>query len=181
MISMTAHTVVHDVELKRLQARAEKLKDLCATVGWHQEEGAAAKTVRGKKGAILVNQRLSVVADAWIHEEGSPSQNIPARPVLGTANRNRQFIRGLVDTQASAYRKFLAGESEVACLGRIGAFWKNRVDEVFGGANSWDALNDKTIAKRRRYGNFSTAPLLDTLQLKNSVRSHVRRVGEVSR
>lgn len=175
MISMTVHTVEKVEVLKKLQARAQGLQERCATVGWHQEQGATSKLVRMRKGALRYNLRVSVIGTAWAHENGSPAHNLPARPVLGTALRRRDWRDRLGVVAADAYKRFLGGESDVTALGRIGAFWKNRVDDVFDGQNDWTPLHPATIEKRRANGNYSTAPLVDTTQLRQMVQMRVQR------
>jgi hypothetical protein len=109
----------------------------------------------------------------FIHENGSPARNIPARPFLVPGVRDaRAAIAGQL---GSASRATLAGKSTDAdrTLHAVGLIAQNAVRKrIVNGP--FEPLKPKTLAARRRKGRTGTKPLIDTGQLKNSITYVVR-------
>jgi len=107
----------------------------------------------------------------YIHETGSPSQNIPARPWLepGIAEGKdaiaKQFKRGAQlalagkDVGPALHAAGLAGQSAA----------QNKITE-----GPFAPLSEKTLSARRRRGRTGTKPLIDTGELRRSVSYVVR-------
>lgn len=182
MISMTAHTVENVKVLRELQVRAEGLKTLCATAGWHQAEGTRPKLKRRAKGALIYDYRTNVATVALVHETGSYSRMIPARPVHRTAYRNAGFRAELVNLTVHEYRAFLLRKKRPeAVLQAMGSFWRSRFDRVFDGENAWDSLSEATLRRRYAAGNNSEQPLVDTRQMRDTTTAKVQVASMVER
>lgn len=104
----------------------------------------------------------------YVHQNGSPAKNIPARPFLPEGVRDVQ--EQIADTLEAAARKQLSGRGEAAdvTLHKVGLIAqagvrKRLVDGPFV------PLAPKTLAARRRKGRTGTKPLNDTGQLRNAI------------
>ena len=182
MISVTAHVVEKRAELDKLIPRADGLKRLCATVGWHHEEGSRPKLVRRTRGAVTTTFHTNVATVALVNETGSYHNLTVARPVHRGAIRNAGFRAGLVAETASAYRRFLtSGASPESVLRCMGDYWRSRFDRMFDGENSWEPLKDSTILRRRQAGNMNEDPLVDTRQMRDTTTVKVQLASLVER
>lgn len=111
----------------------------------------------------------------YIHENGAPEANIPARPFL---------IPGVHAVQSETIKMFkVAGAAALA--GDAGKM--DKVLHVIGLTNqasvrnalqtgAFVPLSPVTIAARLRRGRTGTRPLIDTGQLRNSINYVVRSV-----
>ena len=110
----------------------------------------------------------------YLHDNGVPERNIPARPSL------KPGIKKAQDKIASIFRK--AAQNAIA--GNVAAVEKGLSaagmvarDSVknFIRAGIPPALKEATLAARRRRGRTGTTPLIDTAQLLNSYTYVVRK------
>lgn len=113
-------------------------------------------------------QSMNNATLAYIHDNGSPAANIPARPFMHP---------GIVDCQEKVVKQFKNG-ANAALTGNVGAIDKslhtvgliaqsairNRIN-----AGPPPPLSKYTLAARRRRGRTGTVPLIDTGQLRNSI------------
>lgn len=118
---------------------------------------------RGKK------QKMNNAALALIHDQGSPAQNIPARPFMepGIKDVRLELARRLEQTGKIALR---GGQEQdiVRALNAVGLTAqkgiKNRIN-----SGPFEPLKPGTLAARQRRGRTGTKPLIDTGQLRNSI------------
>lgn len=108
-----------------------------------------------------------------INEDGSPLQNIPARPHLkpGVRSVEQDFMPHL----KSAARKALEGDAEgaVTSLDRAGTVAANGVKRYIT-ITGFTPLADTTIANRLRRGRTGNKPLIDTGEYRRSITHIVR-------
>lgn len=108
-----------------------------------------------------------------INEDGSPLQNIPARPHLkpGVRSVEQDFMPHL----KSAARKALEGDAEgaVTSLDRAGTVAANGVKRYIT-ITGFTPLADATIANRLRRGRTGNKPLIDTGEYRRSITHIVR-------
>ncbi|WP_414162880.1 hypothetical protein ACMGGS_12190 [Superficieibacter sp. BNK-5] len=112
-------------------------------------------------------------AIGYINENGSPAQNIPARPHLQPGVRASQpdYLPHL----KAAAQKALEGDTEgaVMSLDRAGTVAANGVKRYIT-ITGFIPLADATIAARRRRGRNGNKPLIDTGEYRRSVTHIVR-------
>lgn len=115
----------------------------------------------------------------YIHEYGSPANNIPARPFLipgiamaqediGTLLENsiRMTLNGrALDVDRALHRVGLLAQNAV----------RRRITE-----GPFIPLRPATLARRRARGREGTSPLIDTTQLRSSITYVVRGVGNAN-
>ena len=109
----------------------------------------------------------------YIHEHGSPANNIPARPFL---------IPGVKDAQG-AIEKRLKQAADAALKGDKAAVDRQMHSAGIEAQNSvktkinsgdFEPLAPATLAQRKARGRTGTKPLIDTGQLRNSITYVVR-------
>lgn len=104
----------------------------------------------------------------YIHENGSPARNIPARPFLipGVEEAAPKAIEAMKKFAAQGLTDPAAVDKGLNAAGLIAqAFVKNRIRNGVGFAQ----LSEKTLAKRKAQGKSGTKPLIRTGQLLNSI------------
>jgi len=109
----------------------------------------------------------------YINENGSPKQNIPARPHLqpGVRASEPDYLPHL----KAAAQKALEGDAEGATvsLERAGTIAANGVKRYIT-ITGFTPLADATIANRLRRGRTGNKPLIDTGEYRRSVTHIVR-------
>jgi len=126
----------------------------------------AEKTARN--GEPITNASLG-----YIHENGSPARNIPARPFLVPGVKK-------ATPKAIAAMKQLAGEALLdrnatdKALNAAGLVCQAQVKRQIVSQEGFTALKAGTIAARRRSGAKGTKALIRTGQLLNSITYVVR-------
>jgi len=146
--------------LPQLKADLKRLVNTDVLVGW--PESAAGRNEEG-----VTNPQL-----AYIHTNGSPLQNIPARPILQPAISEPENNRLIGEQLGKAAQDVLQGKPEAAenDLHRTGMLATNIVKRWFvNPANSWAPNAPSTIARKG-----SARPLIDTGQLRRSATYVVR-------
>lgn len=111
---------------------------------------------------------------AYIHENGAPASNIPARPFM------RPGVEDVKDKIANEFKlaarsAVLGNEGEVdKRMNRVGIIaqssMRTRINE-----GPPPPLKPGTIAARKRRGRTGTKPLIDTGQLRNSINYVIRK------
>lgn len=165
-MSMTFHTTVNTRQLDRLKSRLTVLRDKATVVGW-PAAGSPLHKVYDSKGALTTGH-LTVAQTAAVHEFGSPSRNLPARPTM--RETIRVFKRDLPAEVANIYRGVLRGTtSGEQALDHLGGFWEGRVKQIFT-RGRWEPLDvRRTIRNRLRRGNTSMQPMVDSGHLRQTV------------
>lgn len=107
---------------------------------------------------------------AYIHNFGSPAQNIPARPFLGPgiAKRQDEIVAELRAAGKDALD--MNGNKIGQHLTRVGLLAQAGIRSMFGGGEM-APLKPETVARK---GGKKTTPLIDTGQLRNSISFVVR-------
>jgi hypothetical protein len=115
-----------------------------------------------RKSGTITNAQL-----AAIHDKGSPSRNIPARPIMepGIKSVSPQIEQKLLGVGQSV----LDGDAVKAEAGMqaAGLIAQNGLRARIN-SNIPPALNPATLAARRRRGRTGTRTLVDTSQFRNS-------------
>lgn len=113
-------------------------------------------------------------AIGYINENGSPKQNIPARPHLkpGVKSVEPEYLPHL----KAAAQKALEGHEEGALvsLERAGMVAANGVKRYIT-ITGFTPLADATVAARRRRGRTGNKPLIDTGEYRRSITHIVRK------
>lgn len=113
----------------------------------------------------------------FIHENGSPARNIPARPFLvpGMKDAEPQAVAMLAKPTGDALEK---GVDVLARgLERAGLVCQAAVKKRIVSQEGFSPLNPRTIAARQRKGYKGTKALIRTGQLLNSITYVVRRAA----
>ncbi|MDE2403053.1 MAG: hypothetical protein KGL90_15460 [Burkholderiales bacterium] len=111
---------------------------------------------------------------AYIHENGSPKANIPARPFLVPGVKSVQDkvtsrLKKAADAALDGKPKLIDQQLHAAGLIAESSV-KNTIN-----AGIDPALADSTIAARNRRGRTGTVPLIDTGKLRNSITHVIRK------
>ena len=110
---------------------------------------------------------------AYIHDNGSPARNIPARPFMEPGIKSAKAK--IAKQFGFAAKRFISGGAEEASrdLNKVGliaqAAIRAKINEGIG-----PELAKSTLAARRKRGRTGTKPLVDTAQLRNSINYVVR-------
>lgn len=103
-----------------------------------------------------------------IHEFGDPAKRIPARSFL----RMPLFVKSeeILKEASSGMEKLLAEGKHIDILKRLGIACENAIQRAFGtrGFGFWKPNAPSTIRRKK-----SSAPLIDTRQLRASIASKV--------
>ena len=143
----------HNGGFSGLLSRLFRLERTAVYVGVPQ--GRASRT-----GAKINNAEL-----LYIHTNGSPARNIPARPVIEPALKYHKAkvmaqYEKAVSAAASGNQQAFA-----AALHRTGLAGQNAARDWFTNpANNWAPNSPRTIAKKG-----SSRPLIDTATLRKSI------------
>lgn len=176
------HLHLHTDNMGTLLSALRQLRDSEVLVGYPDDNESAGikgkgagstdrKAVEGKSSEPITNAAL-----AYIHDNGSPAMNIPARPFLKPgirdagdkiAHRHKDAAIAALDgntqrVEANLQAAGIEAVSSVKAKIRSGPF---------------KALSKRTLAARKRRGVTRTKPLLDTLQMLNATNYVVRTKG----
>lgn len=163
LMQVNVHLHVPVNNMSTLQAALKELGkyDLLVGVPADEDRTSGEGSTARDKGTVN-NATL-----AYIHNTGSPSQNIPARPTLlpgiddakdKITGRLKDGAKGALDGSKDRVEKsfMAAGQAAVDAV-------KRRIR-----SNTPPPLSPKTLAARRRRGQRSTRTLVDTAQYLNS-------------
>lgn len=134
----------------------------------HVLVGVPEDKAQRKAGDGISNAQL-----AYIHENGSPAQNIPDRAFLiPGVEEAQQDVARLLEAGA---RRGLENPDEVdKALERAGLRAVSSVKAVIT-RNNFEPLKAATLRARKRMGFLGTKALLVTSQLRNAITYVVRR------
>ena len=116
---------------------------------------------------------------AYLHENGCPASNLPARP----------FLKPAIEASKVLIKDRLKAAAVDGLKGRVSAV--DQAMHALGLAVSlavklkintgpFQPLSERTIAQRRARGRYGDKPLIDTGQLRNAITYVLRRVRGVS-
>jgi len=110
----------------------------------------------------------------FIHENGSPARNIPARPFLnpGVKKVEKQAAEILGKFAAVSFKDPNAIEKGLNAVGLLAV---SSVKATIKAGEGFDPLKEGTLAARRRKGAQGTKPLIRTGQLLNSITYVLRK------
>lgn len=126
-------------------------------------------TTAGRDSGPIDNATLG-----YIHENGSPAANIPARPFLkpGIAGIHSKIVARLRKTAVTALSGNPAGVMrDLQALGFMGAAAVQA--KITDGP--FEPLAPATLAARRRRGATRTKPLIDTGKLRQAITFVIRK------
>lgn len=154
-------TVTRD-ESKRIISAIEGMAKARLLVGIPGEKS-------GRKGGAIGNAQLG-----YIHEKGSPAQNIPARPFLVPGVR---AVAGKCADVLKAYAaKAVAGGATIdRGLNAAGLIAQAAVKRRIVSQEGFTPLMASTIAARKRAGKHGEKALIRTGQLLNSISYVIKR------
>lgn len=119
------------------------------------------------------DDEIGNAAIGYINENGSPAQNIPARPHLkpGVSSVQPKTLEQLREAAQSA----LSGNQEAAlmALNRAGTIAADGVRRYIT-TTGFTPLAESTVSARRRRGRNGVKPLIDTGQYRRSITYVVR-------
>lgn len=120
--------------------------------------------------------KINNAALAYIHDQGCPAANIPARPFLGPGilEGREKIVGALEATGQLALAGGTSGDVERA-LHRVGSLARDAVRNKIN-TGPFKPLRPATLAARRRRGFKGTKPLIRGGELRNSINYVVRRV-----
>lgn len=131
----------------------------------------ADKTGRNTEPGEAINNAQLM----YIHENGAPEVNIPARPVVHPTVKENRFLiqRGL----KAAGEKALEGDTVgvLKTLNALGLVMQNQMRKKITDG-PFAPLSERTLAARRAKGRTGTKPLIDTGQLRRALTYVIKKV-----
>ena len=120
-------------------------------------------TNRKDSGTEMTNATL-----AYLHDNGSPVRNIPARPFMEPGIKSAK--EAIAENLRFAADRFVAGGTSQAKrdLNKVGLIAQSAIRSKINEGIA-PALTKSTLAARRKRGRTGTKPLVDTGQLRNSI------------
>lgn len=167
---MTVHVSAKGVGLDRLLDNVRNLTRTEVLVGIPAENQTRTPQA-GETKALIGNAAIG-----YLMENGSPAQNIPARPFLAPG------VEGAGDQIAARLRA--AGEaaliSDQSAMDRsfnaAGLIAQSSVQRAIS-EGSFAPLSERTLKARRARGRTGEKPLIDTGQLRRAVTYVIRKRG----
>lgn len=133
--------------------------------------GISDETTTREKGEPVTNAEL-----LYIHTNGSPVNNIPARPVIEPAIKDDK--ERLSEMMESAFLTAEKGDTEEALrkLKLAGMRAQNVCRAWFvNPKNGWTPNSPGVAARKRAKGSTNPKPLIDTGELRKSITYFVKR------
>jgi len=163
MFKITADVKENDQALQAMQAALKELDSLQVLVGIPEDESM-------RKDGEISNAVL-----LYIHSNGSPANNLPARPVIEPALEDNKERIGTI--MGAATKAAMAGDSAgmKAQLEKAGMAGQNAAKDWFTNpSNGFAPLQPSTAKQKERKGADVERPLIDTSDLRNSITYVVR-------
>lgn len=168
-----------------VKAGTDAVKNLIS--GWEYMRKNEVVVGITEESSVASSDGISTAALLYIHENGSPVNNIPPRPVLKPALAQEEVHSEIVDLMKQATRKALVGDkngaencwkkagmfAQTACKNYIvsGSFAPNAPITIHGG---W--MRNKVSGKFFHVkGKGSSKPLIDTGAMMNSITYEIRK------
>jgi phage gpG-like protein len=141
-----------------------QLTDAEVLVGFPEESG---EHDGGMSNAVL----------GYIHDNGAPERNIPARPFMvpGIESVRRQITAKLKQAGKAVLKQPKKGKKSVIeqALHQVGLIGKLGIQNRINSGIS-PPLAASTLRSRRARGRMGSVPLIDTGQLRNSINYVIR-------
>ena len=124
--------------------------------------------IPGEEGPREDGDPMNNATLGYLHENGSPANNIPPRPFLVTGVTGA--MKAIVPELAKAANKSIDGDVRAVHKGldRVGMIAQNAVKRKIT-TGPFIALKESTLLARRRKGYKGTKPLIRTGQLRNAI------------
>lgn len=158
--------LVKDLGLAAFLRNTKDLDKQAVVVGLPSESSPKAKEIvaRGDAGHQIetYSSHLTVAMLGAIHEFGSPSENIPARPFMAQTydknwgllkSRSRSIVKGVQSHKITVHEG----------LSKLGEWYTGAIKEEIT-TGGFSPLRPATIAAKG-----SSRPLIDTAQMRNSI------------
>lgn len=153
MLDPTIKLIKQVDKMGELEKSLRELKKKSVLVGIPQE-----KASRPEEGEKINNAEL-----AYIHTNGSPKRNIPARPFIQPAVESKKQQLG--DKFGQAIKNALTGKDPKPELEKAGMIAQNASRAWFTNpANNWMPNTEETIKRKG-----SDKPLIDTAEMRKSI------------
>lgn len=123
------------------------------------------------------NSSITNAEIGYIQETGSPAMNIPARPFLvpGIEASEKGITKQL---EKGAHAALDGSQQDVEqAFHAAGLVAQNGVRHQINDGD-FEPLSEATLAARRARGRTGTKPLIDTVQMRNSVTYVIRKKGD---
>ena len=116
--------------------------------------------------------RYSAALQMYLHEHGSFTHQVPARPIIEPAiEKSKEPIAELL---GGAAKHAARGEDIRQTLNDVGQYAQNKVQNYFTDpSNGWPENSSETVKKKR-----SDKPLIDTGALRQSITFVIRGDGD---
>jgi len=163
MFKITADVKENDQALQAMQAALKELENTHVLVGIPEDE------------SMRQDGQINNAALLYIHSNGSPANNIPARPVLEPALEHSKERLG--EITGKAIKAAMAGDSADmrAQLDKAGMAGQDAVKDWFTNpSNGFAPLKPETARRKEKKGSSVERPLIDTSDLRNSITYVVR-------
>lgn len=132
--------------------------------------GVPANTSEPREGDPINNATL-----AYIHQNGSPANNIPARPFMTIGmDEAKEPATKQMENAAKKFFKSRDINDIQQGLGKAGFVAENAIKRAVN-SNIQPALAPATLKARQRRGRTGTNTLVDTGALRNSIRYVIRQ------
>jgi len=176
-ISITVQDKTKGVPPQQILAAVNALSEIHLYVGIPEKNA--------ENGKAMNNVQL-----AYLHSQGSPVNNMPARPFIEPAIEQEKVLEKITDCFGQAFEAALTGDLGLAknCIEKAGIYGSNAVKEYMGsGALAPNApitvsggwMRNKVSGKPFKVtGKGSTAPLIDTGSLRSAVTYVIKEGGE---
>lgn len=158
--------------MKGVRVTRDNLKSVLANIRTMDKKqvlvGIPADETTREKGEPIGNAELG-----YIHENGSPANNIPPRPFLKPGVRATR--KRSVDIFRQAAKDGLQDPAAVEKgLNAVGLVAQISVKNIIRNSEGLQELKPATLAARKRKGAKGERPLLRTGQLMNSIKYVIR-------
>jgi len=170
-ISVNLHMTVDTVP--KLMAALSALEGRDVLVGVPAADTQRTVPLFGKVQGPQKEDGITNAALAYIHNTGSPANNIPARPFMepGIMAAEDKITKALANTGRAVLDGDLAAMDKG--LNSVGIVASSAIKNKIT-SGPFEPLKKSTLSARRRRGRTGTRPLVDTAQLRNSINYVVR-------
>jgi hypothetical protein len=158
-----------------LRVIKDDIKKVLAVINALEIDGVAVGVPESKNSR---KDKLGNAAIAYIQNNGSPKQGIPARPFMdnGIAESAEDVA---LELKNGALGALASGDPKrmTTAYNRAGLVAQNAIRAAITDGDGFDALEESTLAARRARGRTGTKPLIDTGQLRRSITYVVGKRG----